>query len=153
VKKKNCGKKFAYLRNLRQHDKVQHQGISVHCPMHACSTTFTCQSSLCRHLLKIHTTEEIHKQIVANKRHYPNKSHRRYDIKNLLSGFNHRSLHKQSSEMMKQLLDLFSSNDVPSFEFGNENIMAVTTEKEENSHTVHPLVLNGYNDIGLLKLN
>ncbi|CAF2384751.1 unnamed protein product [Rotaria sp. Silwood2] len=142
----NCGKRFLYMRNLRQHFKIHHENISrLSCPMNSCSKTFTSQASICRHLSKCHSPNDIIEQINTKQKQ---NHHRQSNIQSLLSGFNSRKLNQENeiSKQMKNLLKLLLTED-NLVQIPDENM---DTSINENSFDQH--LLNGYNDIGLVEL-
>ncbi|CAF3411347.1 unnamed protein product [Rotaria socialis] len=146
----NCEKRFVYMRNLRNHVKIHHENMSrLSCPMTSCSKTFTCQSSICRHLSRCHSPNDIMKQINMK----PKKSnHQKTNIKSFLSGFNSRKLNQENelSKQMKQLLELLLTDDnliqIPP----DENMDTENNNNTEDSFDEN--LLKGYEDIGLVEL-
>ncbi|CAF3398521.1 unnamed protein product [Rotaria sp. Silwood1] len=142
----NCGKRFLYMRNLRHHIKIHHENISrLSCPMNSCSKTFTCQASICRHLSKCHSSNDIIEQINIRQKQ---SHHRKSNIQSLLSGFNSRKLNQENeiSKQMKYLLKLLLTED-NRVQIPDEN-MDITI----NDNSFDQDLLNGYRDIGLVEL-
>ncbi|CAF0776578.1 unnamed protein product [Rotaria sordida] len=142
----NCGKRFLYMRNLRHHAKIHHENISrLPCPMNSCSKTFTCQASICRHLSKCHSSNDIIEQINTKQK----QIHRRQsNIQSLLSGFNSRKLNQENeiSKQMKHLLKLLLTDD------NLVNIPDENMDTNMNENSFDQDLLNGYHDIGLVEL-
>ncbi|CAF3417174.1 unnamed protein product [Rotaria socialis] len=146
----NCEKRFVYMRNLRNHVKIHHENMSrLSCPMTSCSKTFTCQSSICRHLSRCHSPNDIMKQINMK----PKKSnHQKTNIKSFLSGFNSRKLNQENelSKQMKQLLELLLTDDNLIQISPDENMDTENNNNTEDSFDEN--LLKGYEDIGLVEL-
>lgn len=126
--------------------RVHHENAPrLSCPMNSCLKTFTCQSSVCRHLSKCHTSDDIIKQI-HSKQKYSNN--RQYNITSLLSGFNQRKLNEENdiSQQMKSLLKLLLTDD---------NLIQMPNENKDtkiNDNAFDSDLLKGYQDIGLVEL-
>jgi len=126
--------------------RIHHENISrLSCPMNSCLKTFTCQASICRHLSRCHSSNDIIEQI--NKKH-KQSNNRQYNIQSLLSGFNSRKLNQENeiSQQMKCLLKLLLTED-NLIQIPNDNI---NTKINENSFDQD--LLEGYKDIGLFQL-
>lgn len=63
VECKNCGRKIKHAKNLRRHEDVCRQNITIH-PCELCSATFTRSDSLLRHLRDKHFARE---SLLCNK--------------------------------------------------------------------------------------
>lgn len=113
--------------------------------MNSCLKTFTCQASICRHLSRCHSSDDIIEQI--NIKH-KQSNNRQYNIQSLLSGFNSRKLNQENeiSQQMKSLLKLLLTED-NLIQIPNDNI---NTKINENSFDQD--LLEGYKDIGLFEL-
>jgi len=126
--------------------RIHHEGISrLSCPMNSCSKTFTCQASICRHLSKCHSSNDIIEQINTKQKQSNN---RQYNIQSLLSGFNSRKLNQENeiSQQMKHLLKLLLTED---------NLIQIpdeTMDTKINENLFDQDLLKGYNDIGLVEL-
>jgi hypothetical protein len=113
--------------------------------MNSCSKTFTCQASICRHLSKCHSSNDIIEQINTKQKQSNN---RQYNIQSLLSGFNSRKLNQENeiSQQMKHLLKLLLTED---------NLIQIpdeTMDTKINENLFDQDLLKGYNDIGLVEL-
>jgi len=113
--------------------------------MNSCSKTFTCQASICRHLSKCHSSDDIIEQINTKQKQTNN---RQYNIQSLLSGFNSRKLNQENeiSQQMKHLLKLLLTED---------NLVQIPDEymdTDTNGSSFDPDLLKGYSDIGLVEL-
>jgi hypothetical protein len=113
--------------------------------MNSCSKTFTCQASICRHLSKCHSSDDIIEQINTKQKQSNN---RQYNIQSLLSGFNSRKLNQENeiSQQMKNLLKLLLTED---------NLVKIPDENmdtDTNGSSFDPDLLKGYSDIGLVEL-
>ena len=113
--------------------------------MKSCSTTFTCQASICRHLSRCHSSEDILEQI---KTKHKQSDNRQYNIQSLLSGFNSRKLNQENeiSQQMKHLLKLLLTED-NLVQMPDENM-----DTDTNENSFDPNLLKGYSDIGLVQL-
>ncbi|UJR36560.1 hypothetical protein I4U23_029279 [Adineta vaga] len=142
----NCVKTFLHMRNLRHHVKIHHENLSrLSCPMKSCSKTFTCQASICRHLSRCHSFDDIIEQINRKQKQSPN---RQENIRRFLSGFDNRKLNQENeiSQQMKHLFNLLLTDD---------NLVQISDESMEvgsNEESFDPNLLKGYNEIGLVKL-
>ncbi|CAF3572381.1 unnamed protein product [Adineta steineri] len=142
----DCGKIFLYMRNLRHHIKIHHEEFSrSSCPLNSCSKTFTSQASMCRHLTRCHSSNDIIEQINTKQKQSQKRQH---NIRSLLSGFNTRKLNQENeiSQQMKQLLKLLINED-NLVEISNENMDTQITQDSFN-----PDLLKGYSAIGLVEL-
>jgi hypothetical protein len=114
--------------------------------MTSCSKTFTCQSSIYRHLTKCHSPDDIIEQINTKQKQTNN---RQYNIQSLLSGFDSRKLNQENeiSQQMKSLLKLLLTED---------NLVQISDENMDTDNITEnsfdPDLLKGYNDLGLVKL-
>ena len=127
--------------------RIHHEDLSrLSCPMRSCSKTFTCQASICRHLSRCHSTEDILEQI--NCKH-KRSSHRQTSVQNFLTGFDSRKLRQENelSQQMKSLLQLLLTED---------NLIRIadgdTQQTDVDKDSFDPNLLKGYHDIGLMEL-
>lgn len=126
-------------------NRIHHENmLRLSCPINSCSKTFTCQASVCRHLTKCHSTNDIIEQINTKQK---KTIYQKSDIKSLLSGFNSRRLNQDNeiSKQMKQLLKLLLTDD---------NLIQISDENMEtnNQDSLDEDLLKGYKDIGLVQL-
>ena len=131
---------------LQTHCRVHHEDLPrLTCPMKSCSKTFTCQASICRHLSRCHSSDDIIEQINCKQKQ---SSHRQHNIRRFLSGFNTRKL-KEENEVSQQMngflrLLLIDANLVQTPE---ENM-----EIDSDDSSFDPTLLKGYHDLGLAEL-
>ncbi|CAF1244633.1 unnamed protein product [Adineta ricciae] len=142
----NCRRTFSYMRNLQHHIRTHHENLSrLPCPMKSCSKTFTCQASICRHLSRCHSSDDVLEQINAKQKQ---STSRQQEIRRFLSGFNDRKL-KQENEICQQtkhLLNLLLTED---------NLVQTPDDRMEfssNEKSFDPNLLQAYNEIGLVEL-
>lgn len=110
--------------------------------MRSCSKTFTCQASICRHLCRSHSSDDILEQI----NHPPPR--RQTSVQNFLTGFNSRKLRQENeiSQQMKNLLERLLTKD-NLIEMPDE-----TNQTDVNRTTFDSDLLKGYHEIGLMEL-
>ncbi len=126
--------------------RIHHENLSrLSCPIKSCSKTFTCQASICRHLSKCHSSNDIIEQINTKRKQ---ENNRQYNIQSLLSGFDSRKLNQENeiSQKMKSLLKILLTND---------NLIQIPDDSMDtkiNEDSFDLDLLKGYEDIGLVEL-